>query len=66
MVTENSAAHLGGDTGLFAAANSTTTNNTGFGIRCTQGGDLNGIIGSINGVAGQTSIADNCPNNLVP
>ncbi len=67
FVTENSALTAGGDTNtLFVAANSTTTNNTGYGIRCTAGGSLNGIIGSINGASGQTSVGGSCPNSLVP
>jgi len=66
FITENSALSSGGDTGIFALPNSTTTNNIGFGIRCTAGGSLNGITGTLNGVMGQTSVAGNCPNNLVP
>jgi len=67
FVTENSALTSGGDTNtLFVAGNSTTINNTGNGIRCSAGGAVNGIIATINGTAGQTNIAGNCPNGLVP
>ncbi len=67
FVTENSSLQSGGETGIFALANGTNiTNNTGFGIRCTAGGALNGLIGTLTGDMGPTSIDASCPNSLSP
>jgi hypothetical protein len=64
-VIQNSSVQLGEDPGLFAPANS-GTNNAGFGISCDFGGALNGLIGSLTGSMGPTSINPSCSNNLSP
>ena len=69
-VSQNSGIELGEDNPVdfWGQPNITTVNNVNFGIVCTLGGYVRGHLGSlnqINGVAGQTSIAGNCPNNLV-
>jgi Right handed beta helix region len=65
FVTQDSAAQLGEDPGLFAAANS-GTGNGGFGINCDFGGALEGLIGSLTGNTGATSLDASCPNSLSP
>ena len=66
-VTENSAAQLGeGTNALFDEPNTTTTNNAVNGIRCRLGASVDGIIGMLNGTAGQTDISASCPDSLVP
>jgi parallel beta-helix repeat protein len=66
VVTENSAVQLGEDSGIFAPANRTTSNNLENGIRCRLGGSLDGLIGTLNGALAQTDISANCPNSLSP
>jgi parallel beta-helix repeat protein len=66
----NSGIQLGEDnpTTFLHDPNVTTVNNGEYGIVCSMGGYVNGHLGSgnqINGTWGQTSIATNCPNNLV-
>jgi parallel beta-helix repeat protein len=69
-VSQNSGIELGEDNPVtfYDQPNVTTVNNVNFGIGCSLGGYVKGHLGSvnqINGVAGQTSIAGNCPLNLV-
>ena len=65
FVSENSSAQLGEDPGLFAGANF-GFGNTGFGVRCNFGGALDGLIGTLTGNMGPTSIDPSCPNGLIP
>lgn len=67
-VEENSLVQLGEDTGtsIFETANSTPSNNAGFGIRCTTGGTVDGRRGGLTGNLGPTSFAENCGNGLIP
>ena len=51
---------------IFESANTTTTTNTGFGIKCMNGAIADGRRGSLNGAAGPTSFKDTCVNSLVP
>ena len=64
----NSGVNLGSDTGdgIFDVPNSTTENNTGFGIRCVTGGAADGRQGTLNGTSGAASFAGNCINSLIP
>jgi hypothetical protein len=64
-VTQNSSLQLGEDPGLFAAPNS-GTGNGGFGIGCDFGGALDGLVGSLTGMTGATSIDLSCQNSLSP
>lgn len=69
LVQQTSAVVLGADTTEDPVAddpNSTTANNTGFGIRCTVGGSLDGRIGTLKGTAGVLSSATSCANSLIP
>jgi parallel beta helix pectate lyase-like protein len=68
FVTQNSGVNLGNDTGttIFDLPNSTTSNNSGFGVRCTTNSYANGRLGSINGVSGPTSFTASCINSLIP
>ena len=62
---------LGRDTGttIFELPNSTSSNNTGNGIRCRLGGSADGRLGTLNGTAGTNDIAGggtNCIDSLLP
>ncbi len=65
---ENSSVQLGEDSGtsIFEAANATTSTNTGFGIKCTDGGVADGRQGTLTGIGGPTSFDPGCFNSLVP
>jgi parallel beta-helix repeat protein len=69
-VGHNSGIHLGEDgaTTFMGYPNSTTSNNTEYGIRCYLGGYVRGHLGSsnqINGNTAQLSMAGNCPYDLM-
>ncbi len=57
-VGENSLVQLGEDSGasIYESANTTTTNNTGFGIKCSDGGVADGRQGTLTGTAGVKSL----------
>jgi parallel beta-helix repeat protein len=59
---------LGADTGdtIFTRPNSTTINNSGFGIRCRIGGYAEGRLGTLNGASGRESYSEGCVNSLIP
>lgn len=67
-VESNSGVNLGNDTGtgIFDLPNSTTVNNTGFGIRCFINSYADGRLGSLNGTSGATSFSGDCINSLIP
>jgi parallel beta-helix repeat protein len=68
-VSENGSVVMGesSPTNVFQQPNTTTSNNTGYGIRCDQGGAVRAVLGStnpVNGASGQTSLNASCPINL--
>ncbi len=66
-VRQNS--HVGMKAGrnkIFRAPNSTTSNNSGFGIRCTSNSDVDGLLGSLNGKKGAKDIDPSCVVSLKP
>lgn len=58
LVTQNSGVNLGSDSGsgIFSAPNSTTSNNTGAGIRCRINSYADGRLGTLNGGLGATNV----------
>ncbi len=66
-VIQNSSATLGKDkiTTFFDEPNNTSVDNGGFGIRCVNGGNVKGRIGTLNGKRGKMSIRKGCVDNLV-
>jgi parallel beta-helix repeat protein len=66
FVTQNSGVHLGTPTGngLLNRANSTTVNNTGFGVQCSVGAYMLGRLGTLNGVAGSKAATPDCIDTL--
>ena len=67
-VGEKSLIQLGEDSGasIYESANTTTTNNTGFGIKCSDGGVADGRQGSLSGTSGATSTDGSCLDSLAP
>jgi len=67
-VGQGSGANLGTDTGtgIFDAPNTTNTNNTNRGLECSDGGYIDGRLGTLNGVNGKKSITRGCVNSLIP
>jgi hypothetical protein len=68
-VGENSLVQLGEDSGtsIFESPNTTTSTNTGFGIKCLVGGTADGRIGSLTGGSGAKSFLDpSCTDSLSP
>jgi parallel beta-helix repeat protein len=65
-IRDNSVVQLGEDSGssIFASPNSTTSNNTGVGVRCTTGGVADGRRGTLTGAGGTVSFAGTCINDL--
>jgi hypothetical protein len=50
---------------IFRAPNSTTSNNSGFGIRCAGNSDIvDGLLGSLNGNKGAKDIDPSCVVSL--
>lgn len=66
-VSGNSGVNLGNDTGstIHDLPNTTTVNNTGFGIRCFINSSANGRVGSLNGNSGPSSFTSGCINSLI-
>jgi parallel beta-helix repeat protein len=65
-VSENGSVLLGepSPANFFQQPNTTTSNNTGFGIRCDQGGAVRAVLSGPNplfGTGGQSSIHISCP-----
>ena len=67
-VQRNSVVRLGRDGGttLQDAPNSTTVNNTGYGIRCRLSGVVDGQLGTLNGTAGAADIVGFCTDSTIP
>jgi parallel beta-helix repeat protein len=70
-ISENGSVVLGesNPTNFFQQPNTTTVNNTGFGIQCDQGGAVRAVLGSsnaVNGNAGQLNLHASCPFTLAP
>ena len=59
---------LGEDSGtsVYESPNTTTSANTGFGIRCTDGGIANGRRGPLTGTSGTASFDSSCADGLAP
>ena len=68
VIDDNSTVQLGEDSGtsIYESPNTTTTNNTGFGILCSNGGVADGRQGSLTGTSGATSFDISCINSLAP
>ena len=67
-LSDDAAVQLGEDSGasIYESPNTTTSANTGFGIRCTDGGVIDGRIGTVTGSGGATNFESSCVNDLVP
>jgi parallel beta-helix repeat protein len=52
--------------GKIFPANITTSNNSGFGIRCTSNSDVDGPLGSLIGNKGKKNFAPSCVDGLKP
>ena len=57
-VGENSFVQLGEDSGTSIYESTNTGTNTGFGIKCADGGIADGRLGTLDGVAGAKSFGD--------
>lgn len=72
FVSENSGANLGQTGIVFDGSNTTTVNNTGFGLECAINSYARGSRGTLNGTAvgnsnaGQTNFAGSCVNVTLP
>jgi parallel beta-helix repeat protein len=55
-----------GRTKIFRASNSTTSNNSGFGISCTRNSDVDGLLGSLIGKKGKKNFDPSCVDRLKP
>lgn len=68
VVTENSGVTLGSDTGttIFDLPNSTTANNTGFGVSCANNSSADGRVGTVGGASGQKNFSADCTDSLIP
>lgn len=64
LVSGNSGVTIASGPGIFSKPNSTTTNNSGFGIRCEMGGYIAGPIGTLNGNTGAKDLAAGCIDRL--
>ncbi len=64
LVSGNSGVTIASGPGIFSKPNSTTANNSGFGIRCEMGGYMTGPIGSLNGNSGTKDLAAGCIDRL--
>lgn len=67
-VGENSFVQLGEDSGtsIYEAVNTTTSTNTGFGIKCTNGGSADGRQGTLTGTSGPANFDGSCIDSLMP
>jgi parallel beta-helix repeat protein len=65
-IRDNSVVQLGEDSGssIFASPNSTSSNNTGVGVRCATGGVADGRRGTLTGTGGPTAFAGTCIDDL--
>ena len=66
--SDGSVIQLGEDSGtsIYESPNTTGSANTGFGIKCTDGGVASGRIGTVTGSGGATNFESSCVNDLVP
>ncbi len=64
LVSGNSGVTMALGPGIFSKPNSTTTNNSGFGIRCEIGGYIAGRIGTLNGNSGTKDLTGGCLDRL--
>ncbi len=67
VVTGNSSVSLGKDTTTtyFDEPNETVLKNDGFGIRCKDGGYVEGRLGTLNGTRGGTSFTEGCIDKML-
>ena len=67
-VGENSLIQLGEDSGLsiYESANTTTSTNTGVGVRCAAGSVVDGRLGTLSGAGGVANFAGSCSDSLAP
>jgi parallel beta-helix repeat protein len=67
LVDQGSGVYLGTDMGdtIYSRPNTTTTNNSGFGIRCRLGGFADGRLGSLNGNSGPEDYLEGCIPSLI-
>ena len=67
-VEKNSLVMLGEDSGttIYDLSNSTSVNNTGFGISCDDGSAAGGRLGTLTGNGGATNIDSSCVSALNP
>lgn len=66
-VSENSTVQLGEDTGatIFESPNSGSgSGNTGNGVKCTNGGLGDGVLGSLTGNSGAKSFPVGCTDSI--
>ena len=66
VVSGNSGVTIASGPGIFNKPNSTSTNNSGFGIRCEVGGYVAGRIGTLNGNTGVKDFSAGCIDRLKP
>ncbi len=66
-VSQNSSVQLGADkgTGIFASANTTTSENSEAGIKCTINSSADGRIGTLNGKNGAKDFDNSCVDSLI-
>lgn len=67
-INQNSGVNLGNDSGgdVQDQPNSTSTNNGGFGVRCSINSSADGRLGSLNGNSGPLNFDTSCINSLNP
>ncbi len=67
FVSQNAVVNLGEDSGssIYQLPNSTSGNNVGFGLGCTDGGVASGRLGTLNGFSGLISFDTSCINDLL-
>jgi nitrous oxidase accessory protein NosD len=68
LVAENSQVNLGEEAGntIYEFPNSSSANNSGFGVRCVSGGVVSGRQGTLAGSSGPASFDGSCANDLSP
>ena len=67
FVAQGSGVVLGSDMGntIFTRPNMTTSNNSGFGIRCQVGANVDGRLGTLNGNSGPESYVEGCIPSVI-
>jgi parallel beta-helix repeat protein len=67
-LSDGAVVQLGEDSGtsIYETPNTTGSANTGFGIRCTDGGVADGRLGSLTGSSGTASFDGSCAGSLNP